>query len=94
MSGSGQCSFSQSRVLRQWFERKSINIHDHTIKLDWAFHLQKVHGKCGWNKRWKQFMKEHRDATREEIFEFLEKLKGEYGLKDHPVGPYKRPKKP
>lgn len=56
--------------------------------------MQKVHGKCGWNKRWKQFMKEHRDATREEIFEFLEKLKGEYGLKDHPVGPYKRPKKP
>ncbi len=69
--------FPQQEELAQWFELNHIDIHAFTIRLPKSFH-QWLHSggpKGGqWNEAWRQFRRENRGATPEQIWHFAFEL--------------------
>jgi hypothetical protein len=80
---------------RDFFQGKGIDIDQHTVALPERDHLSGVHGRGnegmpgGWNARWQQFINEKPNAEPNEIFQFMNNLKSEFGIANLPVAPYR-----
>ena len=82
--------FPQEPGLAAWFKRRSIAIHQFTIRLPKSFHAW-LHsgGPQGgqWNEAWRQFAREHPGATQEDIWRFAFELMSRFGV-NGPLVPY------
>jgi len=58
------------QTFRKWFKKKGISIDKFTVKIPSNVHLKGVHGKGlgdlpgKWNDKWKEFIKEHPNASK------------------------------
>ncbi len=83
----------QARDLADWFARQGIkDIHQFTIVIPEYIH-RRIHSKGPsgglWNEAWRQFQKEHRDASPEAIYRHAGELLFRFELMG-PVTPYQR----
>jgi hypothetical protein len=74
----------KSKKLRPFFERAGLNIEDYTTQMKAGAHRIKpggLHtGKRNWNARWEEFFKKNPNAGKDEILEYLENLRNEFGI--------------
>ena len=72
------------RQFRRQFERAGLNIVDYVIDLERSRHRLKPNGlhtgTDNWNKQWRDFFDEHKNPRPEEILEYLDQLRREFGL--------------
>ncbi|MBC7352009.1 MAG: DUF2380 domain-containing protein, partial [Thermogutta sp.] len=66
------------------FAKRGLDIEDYVIELEHGKHRlrpDEIHtGPENWNKRWREFFDEHPEAKKEEILEFLQRLRAEFGI--------------
>lgn len=66
------------------FAKAGLNIEDYVIELERGKHRLKpdgIHtGPDNWNKRWREFFRKYPEAKREQILEFLQHLRAEFGI--------------
>lgn len=74
------------KSMKDWFEKRGINIDNFTVELSEGVHLKGVHGKGGFvgpgntflqgkfNDAWKIFIRNHPDATAKEVYQYAGKL--------------------
>jgi RHS repeat-associated protein len=75
----------QAKKFRKFFEAAGLDIEQFKIPLDKAKHRLKPNGVHtidggNWNKRWDEFFEANPFATKEEILEFMNKLRTEFGI--------------
>ena len=75
-----------------FFRQKGIDINEFCVKMEQSEHLRGVHGRGGfvgsgneflqgnWNKKWKEFIDNNRNASPEQIFQQAGKMMDEFGL--------------
>ncbi|MGB9619006.1 MAG: DUF2380 domain-containing protein [Armatimonadota bacterium] len=72
------------REFAKEFAKRGLNIEDYVIELDRGRHSLKpdgIHsGLENWNKRWREFLEKYPKAKKEEILEFLQRLRDEFGI--------------
>jgi len=68
--------FPQQPRLAEWFRRKGINIHEHTMVVEREVHDQLHRGAEGgpWNEAWREFRRANEGATEAQIWEHAVKL--------------------
>jgi uncharacterized lipoprotein (TIGR02269 family) len=81
--------FPRQRKLAEWFKRKGINIHEHTMVVEREVHDRIHRGKEGgqWNAEWREFVRNNEGATQAQIWEHALKLILRYELTG-PIVPY------
>ncbi len=81
---------------RRFFEGKSINIGQFTVRIGETTHLKGIHGRGlgnapgRWNARWSEFIEANPNATPKDIYQFAGRLMDEFGLSGLPIGTYSR----
>lgn len=82
--------FPQQERLAVWFKRQGIDIHAFTVNLPRSVH-RRLHsgGPEGgqWNEAWRQFQREHNDASHDEIWRFAFELMWRFKI-NGPLSPY------
>ncbi len=75
--------FPQAKKLEKHWKRVGINIDGYTVQVTDDFHLKVLHqGEGGgrWNDEWEIFFEEFPNASREVIFEKMERMRGSFGI--------------
>jgi hypothetical protein len=83
------------RQFRNFFEQKEIDIDKYCVEVPERQHLRGIHGNGdetgpgGWNDRWQEWIDQNKKANREDIFQFMQEMMGEYGMSDLPIVDYR-----
>ncbi len=84
-------AFRGNEYYSDYFSSRGINVDDYTITISGGKggqHMNSIHGKGGWNPRWKEFIDNNPDATAKEVYQFAGNLMDEYGLSGYEIHPY------
>lgn len=53
-------------------------------------HMNFIHGKGKWNKKWMDFIDSNPNASAKDIYQFAGQMMDEYGLSGLEIHPYKK----
>lgn len=55
-----------------------------------GMHMNFIHGKGKWNKKWMDFIDSNPNASAKDIYQFAGQMMDEYGLSGLEIHPYKK----
>ena len=86
-------AFRGNDYYSEYFTSRGINVDDYTITISGGKggqHLNSIHGKGGWNPKWKEFIDNNPNATAKEVYQFAGKMMDEFGLSGYEIHPYRK----
>lgn len=83
----------KSKPYADFIKVRGINVDDYTITVSsgkGGQHMNFIHGKGQWNKKWMDFIDNNPNATAKDIYQFTGKMMDDYGLNGYQIHPYKK----
>ena len=83
----------KSKKYADFISSRGINVDDYTVTVSAGkdgMHMNLLHGKGGWNRKWIEFIDNNPNATAKDIYQFAGKMMDDYGLSRFNIHPYSK----
>ncbi len=83
----------KSKKYADFIKALGIDVNKYTVTISGGkggMHMNFIHGKGKWNKKWKDFIDNNPNATAKDVFQFAGKMMDDYGISGLPIHPYRK----